>query len=825
MNGLSEVLIVGQLDAIYFENPMNLYKVVRIKVDDEMTEVLKESEIVCTGQFATLHYDTQYEFYGNFTTHPKYGDQFAVKRYQQLAPTSEQGLVDYLSSDRFKGIGVILAQRIVETLGMEAIERIIQDGDVLKTVKGMTTQKQKDLREALLKFQGTERVFMQLSEWGFSPKFADKIYQKYKSAAIETIKENPYQLVVDIEGIGFSKADLLAEILGIEPDSLERIVAAYYTTVLEYCYQNGDTYLLEGECRQQTRKLLESARPYLIDDALMDSALDKAIMDKKLIRLLDGLMIPSLYFAEIGIAERLFKHIQFAQIEHFEESVIDEAIQEVIHVTGIQYDNHQQQALKLAIQSPCSIITGGPGTGKTTLVKGLITLHSILHDYRLSSIHKYGDFQPILLAAPTGRAAKRMNEMTNLPAQTIHRMIGYTRESNIEDFSNPVELDGKILIVDEMSMVDTWLMNWLIQAIPFHLQVVFVGDRDQLPSVGPGKVFNDLITSHSLPTIKLEKVYRQGADSTIISLAHEIRLGKIPADLLEKQIDRSFIPCSSNQVTDVVRQIVEQARTKQYDSTNMQVLAPMYKGPAGINLLNEQLQAIMNPPRRGLREITYFEQTFRVGDKVLQLVNNAEADVYNGDIGKIVAIFHKNETESNVEEILVEFETRELTYKRSDLDQLTLAYCCSVHKAQGSEYPLVVLPLVDLHSRLLRKDLLYTAVTRAKQRLVLVGNPNSFVKAATSATIPRATFLKDMIQLKMKQREQPKAASQPTKSEKDAVVEQESKSTAPVATAEVSTELKETAQTDKAIDSLTEETIWQIDPMIGMENLTPYDFL
>ncbi|MBK0347348.1 ATP-dependent RecD-like DNA helicase [Aerococcaceae bacterium zg-ZJ1578] len=817
---MSEVLIVGQLDAIYFENPTNLYKVIRVMVDDELTEVLTHSEIVCTGQFATLHYDTMYEFYGNFTTHPKFGEQFSVTRYQQMSPTSEKGLVDYLSSDRFKGIGGVLAQRIVDQLGMDAIELIIQDGDVLKSIKGMTSQKQQDLREALLKFQGTERVFMQLSEWGFTPKFADKIYQKYKSAAIEKIKENPYQLIEDVEGIGFSKADLLAEMLGIEPDSLDRIVAAYYTVILEHCYQNGDTYLLESISRQQTQKLLESARPYLISDELMNLALDKAIMEKKLVRILEGLMIPSLYFAEIGIAERLYKHIQYAQIEQFEESVIDEAIQEVIETTGIQYDQQQQQALKLAMQSPCSIITGGPGTGKTTLVKGLITLHSILHEYELSSITKYGDFQPILLAAPTGRAAKRMNEMTDLPAQTIHRMLGYTRDSNVEEFSSSVELEGNLLIVDEMSMVDTWLMNWLIQAIPYQMQVVFVGDRDQLPSVGPGKVFNDLIASQSIPTIKLEKVYRQGQDSSIISLAHEIRQGKIPADLLDKQIDRSFIPCAPNQVVDVVRQIVEQAKKKQYDSTNMQVLAPMYKGPAGINQLNEQLQVIMNPAKKGLREITYFEQTFRVGDKVLQLVNNAEADVYNGDIGKIVAIFNKNETESNVEEVLVEFEQRELTYKRSDLDQLTLAYCCSVHKAQGSEYPLVILPLVDLHSRLLRKDLLYTAVTRAKQRLVLVGNPNSFVKAATSATEPRATFLKDMIQLKMKNQ---------IKKGVEFVAENEpiaDETVSEVAESSVATLVKTDVSAEKeTIDVLTEETIWSIDPMIGMDGISPYDFM
>lgn len=808
---MKEEVIVGTLEAIYFENPSNLYKVIRVSIDDEHANVFTDSEIVCTGQFATLHFDTLYEFYGQFTHHSKYGEQFAVTRYQQKAPTTEQGLVDYLSSNRFVGIGKVLAERIVEKLGMNAIELIIEDIDTLKQVKGLTEQKRVSLRESILKYQGTERVFMQLSEWGFSPKIADKIYQEYKSTAIEKIKENPYELVEKIDSISFAKADLLAEQLGFEPDSIERIMAGYYTAVSSHCNQNGDTYLIESDCIEKNRQLLESSRPFLLTDELLSLALEKAILEERLMRISESIMIPSLYYAEIGITEKIYRHLAYAQHEMFEDKVILQSIEEIIELTQINYDQMQQSALKLAINSPLSIITGGPGTGKTTLVKGLIALHATLHEYDLSDVINKPDFTPILLAAPTGRAAKRMNEMTGLPAMTIHRLLGFNRDSQYEDFEIETTLDGKLLIIDEMSMVDTWLMNWLMQAIPYGMQVVLVGDKDQLPSVGPGKVFSDLIESKALPTIQLEKIYRQGQDSTIVDLAHAIRKGTLPENFLQKQPDRSFIPCQPHQVADVVQNIVSKAQAKQFNATSLQVLAPMYKGEAGINQLNRQLQLIMNPPKKGKREIQYFEHTFRVGDKVLQLINNTEADVYNGDIGKIVAIIYAEEADSNVEEIIVAFDDKEIPYKRSDLDQLTLAYCCSIHKSQGSEYPLVILPLVDMYSRMLRKDLLYTAVTRAKKSLVLVGNPQSFYKAATSATESRATLLKELLDVKLKMK-----------------VNTQEKSTS---LTQNSDEFQTSERTDSCdfktgkIEHLTNDTVFEIDPMIGMEGITPYDFM
>lgn len=811
-----EELVVGVVEAIFFENPSNFYKVVRISVDQDETDLLLDEELVITGMFASLHLDTEYQFFGKLTNHPKYGEQFAVTRYQQKAPTSYEGLVDYLSSSRFKGIGKVLAERIVDELGQDAIDTIISDSNALKDVTALSKAKAEDLREGLLRHQGTERIFMQLSEWGFGPALSDKIYRAYESETITLIKENPYKLIEDVDGIGFNKADQLAEQLDFDAEDINRIVAGIYVSVLELSNSDGDTYVPEEVAKKNGRKLLESSRRYLISDELLERAVELAVQNEQLMRLVDNLMIPSLYYAELNIVKKIDNYYQYEQVERFEEDEIDEAIDEVVKISGINYDESQRQALKTSIQSPISVITGGPGTGKTTLIKGIILLHSILHDYDLEQATKKVDENPVLLAAPTGRAAKRMEETTGLPASTIHRLIGFNRDSQVDEFY-AAELDGSLLIVDEMSMVDTWLMNWLVQAIPYHLQVVLVGDKDQLPSVGPGKVFSDLIESDVLPVLRLEKIYRQAQNSTIIDLAHKIRQGFLPEDFLMKQHDRSFIQAPAQQIGHVLQQIIVAAKKKGFDATNLQVLAPMYKGPAGINALNTLLQELLNPPKPRKREINHFDSVFRVGDKVLQLVNNSEDGVYNGDIGRIEAIHFKKETASKVEEIIVSFDNVELIYKKSDLDQLTLAYCTSIHKAQGSEYPLVILPLVDMHSRLLQKDILYTAITRAQSSLIMLGNPDSFYKAVTSEKEPRKTFLRELLMVQFD-----KEASENEEDETEENFKEDEASQQNPEPESIQMELEE--QIEEPLE-LKEATINQIDPMINMDGVTPYDFM
>ncbi len=837
---VEEERIVGTVEAIFFENPRNFYKVVKILVNTEESSILLDDELVITGQFATLQYDTDYEFYGKVTVHPKYGEQFAVSRYQQLSPTTVNGLIEYLSGHRFKGIGPVLAERIVDTLGEDTLDKIMSNRRVLDDIPGLKKAVADDLYETLLEHEGTERVLLKLTEWGFGASLSEKIYQKYEGKAVSMIEENPYLLVEEIEGIGFNRADQLAEQLGFEADRLERIVAGLYESVAQITNSDGDTYVEETRALQEAQKLLEARRPLLLTNDLMAEGLNQAIQDEHLKRIDGCLLLPSVYYAEVNIANQLHRYLEFENVDRFSPEEIDDALEELKDITNTPYDADQLDALRLAIASPISIITGGPGTGKTTLIKGLIHLHTILHDLEIPEDDS-GEDQPILLAAPTGRAAKRMNETTGLYASTIHRMIGYNRDTDVDNFYGE-ELDGTLLIVDEMSMVDVWLMNWLMQSIPYHMQVVFVGDRDQLPSVGPGQVFADLIDSGVIPTNVLTKIYRQTDDSTIVDLAHHVRQGQLPNNFLTKQHDRTFIPVGANQIGNAVSQIVEHAMTSQFNATTLQVLAPKYKGPGGIDELNQLLQNQLNPPKKGKREITHFDRTFRVGDKVLQLINDTENGVFNGDVGEIEMILTKEETESKAAEVVVMYDDREMTYQQSDLGQITLAYCMSIHKAQGSEYPLIILPLVDKYSRLLRKDLLYTAITRAQQSLIMIGKPESFQIAVMKEQPPRQTLLKELLQVRFGSEvldeeevevveggaDEAESSTENANDDMQATSESTVTDDVPEAVSLFTEEIvgEESNDTTNSMpDALTAETMHLIDPMIGMEGITPEHFM
>lgn len=743
---MTTVRIVGWVDAIFFENPSNMYKVMRVSIDEALTEDVDEHEIIVTGQIASVDMEVPYEFMGEIVVHPKYGEQLQVIHYQQVTPSSREGLIEYLSSYRFKGVGKVLAERIVDHVGLDVIDTIFQDPTVLDGIPGLIEKTKTALIEALQEHKGTEKVYIQLTEWGFARQQSDKIVGQLGSDSIQKIKENPYSLCMDIEGVTFTKVDTLAKTLGFEADSKERIAAAIYTVIRDHCYQEGDTYLDLNDALHRARHLLENNQPVLIDNQPLIDGLTYAVHQEVIHHHQRGLMIPSISFAEQSIAKCLQDMMKHSDVQQYSQKDIDQAFAYVEKESGIRYDTHQKAALLTAINSPMTIITGGPGTGKTTLIRGLILLHAYLNDLDLEILKNPYLASEILLAAPTGRAAKRMTDTTGLPAATIHRMIGFTKDTTV-DQEVLDELDGKLLIVDEMSMVDTWLMNWLIRAIPYHMQVVFVGDRDQLPSVGPGQVFADLIDSQCIPTVILQKIYRQAKDSSIVSLAHQVRQGQLPSDFLDKLADRTFINCRPGQIGQVVEQVVRAAHQKGFNAMTMQVLAPMYKGPAGINQMNTILQELLNPPSPKSRRVTHFDTEYRVGDKVIQLVNNTDEGIFNGDIGHIEAILTDKESESKQTEVVVVFDDdREYVYQKKDLDQLSLAYCTSIHKAQGSEYDLVILPLVDLHSRLLRKDLLYTAVTRAQKSLVMIGNPQSFYKAVGQIHTQRRTFLKEYLQ-------------------------------------------------------------------------------
>jgi exodeoxyribonuclease V alpha subunit len=708
-----------------FHNETNLYSVVRIRVE-ETNEVNTDKEVVVTGYFPLLsEYDT-YTFFGSFKEHPRFGRQYVVDHFRKEFPETKEGVIQYLSSDLFKGIGKKTAAAIVETLGERAISKILEDPHVLDDVPKLSKAKAKELYETLKEHQGLEQIMIALSQFGFGPQLSMKIYQVYKDETLEVIRQNPYQLVEDVEGIGFGRADELGYQLGISGNHPDRIRAGCLYIMEQSCMQEGHVYITYEQLLGKVKELLETKRNENIDEADISREMMHLTEEGKLISEEDRFYVPSLYFAEKGIVSNVKRLLQQSEMTTFPEAQFLLALGELEEKWNIQYAPSQKEAMQKAISSPLFILTGGPGTGKTTVIKGIVHIFAHLHGLSLDpkDYNEENPF-PILLAAPTGRAAKRMTEATGLPAMTIHRLLGW---NGVEGFHHDEDapIAGKLLIVDEMSMVDTWLANQLLKSLPSSMQVIFVGDEDQLPSVGPGQVLKDLLNANVIPTVRLTEIYRQAEGSSIISLAHAIKNGTIPSDLTNPQKDRSFIQCSGAQILDVVQKVAENAKRKGYSAKDIQVLAPMYRGPAGIDRLNAMLQQLFNPKSEEKRELVFGDVVYRVGDKVLQLVNQPDYNVFNGDIGEIVAIFYAKENTEKQDLVVVSFDGNEVTYPKQELQQITHAYCCSIHKAQGSEFPIVVLPIVKSYYRMLRRNLIYTAVTRSKQYLILCGEEEAF---------------------------------------------------------------------------------------------------
>lgn len=731
--------ITGSVQAIFFENQRNFYKVMLIKIQQTNLPI-KEKEIVVTGSFGQIQEGEVYQFFGQLVNHPKYGQQFQVESYQQAQPTSFNGLVTYFSSDRFPGIGRKTAEKIVETLGENAIEQILADATVLKEIPSLNEKKRQMIVNTILANHGMDQVIVGLSQYGFGSQLSFAIYQKYKNDALNVIENNPYQLVEDIEGIGFKRADHLASQLEIAADSPKRLRAAILHQILQQSLEQGDTYVQAQDLMEQTLRLLEDSRPIEILPEQLAQVIIELVEEGAISQDEMRLYENSLFFAEYGIANSIARLLSRKKEIQYPIEKIEKAIRKVEKRLGIQYGASQISAIKAAIQSPLFILTGGPGTGKTTVVNGIVQVFAELNDLDLQ-VHKYTETTfPILLAAPTGRAAKRMNETTGLPSGTIHRLLGLNGKEK-KPLVDVRELEGGLLIVDEMSMVDTWLANMLFKAIGNQMQVILVGDKDQLPSVGPGQVLHDLLAIEELASHELNEIYRQGEGSSIIPLAHEIKVGQLPNDLLLKKADRSFIACQANQIEEAIAQIVKRAKAKGFTAQDIQVLAPMYRGIAGIDALNQMMQSIFNPPQPNKKEVYFNEVCYRIGDKVLQLVNAAELNVFNGDMGVIVGINYAKDTEDKVDELIIQFDSQEVTYPRNEWQQITLAYCCSIHKSQGSEFKMVILPMVRQYSRMLQRNLLYTAVTRSKEILILLGEVQAFVSCVQNEAANRLTTL------------------------------------------------------------------------------------
>ncbi|WP_129704870.1 SF1B family DNA helicase RecD2 [Priestia megaterium] len=718
--------ISGTSIVTVFHNEENLYNVTRIRIKKTNLEI-EDKETVVTGYFPKLNEDEVYTFYGDFKEHPKFGLQFHVEQFKKELPQSRQGVVQYLSSDLFHGIGKKTAENIVDALGERAIFRILQNESVLKEVPRLSADKAEALVTQLREHQGLEEVMVKLTDLGFGPQLSMKIFQAYKQEALEIVQNNPYQLVEDIQGIGFSRADELGKRLGMATNHPDRLRAGILYVIEQECNQMGHVYVTADQLYRKTAELLRKSRHENLSEMDLTREVDALKADKKLIIQDEKIYFPPLFYAEKGLVKAIQKIMAQTQYEEqFPESEFLLALGKLEERLDVQYAPSQRKGIQTALMSPMLLLTGGPGTGKTTVIKGIVELYAELHGCSLNpGDYKKDEAFPVLLVAPTGRAAKRMSEATGLPAVTIHRLLKWNGQEGFDhNEENPI--DGKLLIVDEVSMVDLWLAHQLFKSLPANLQVILVGDEDQLPSVGPGQVLKDLLSSEVVPTVRLTDVYRQAEGSSIIDLAHEIKKGKLPEDLSRQQGDRSFIRCQGQHITNVVQQVCGNALKKGYTAKDIQVLAPMYKGPAGIDKLNEVLQELFNPASEQRRELKHGDITYRVGDKVLQLVNQPDSNVFNGDMGEIVSVFFAKENTEKQDMLVISYEGNEVTYTKQDFNQITHAYCCSIHKSQGSEFPIVVLPIVKSYYRMLRRNLLYTAVTRSKQFLILCGEDEAF---------------------------------------------------------------------------------------------------
>lgn len=823
--------VVGRVAAIFYQNPGNFFKVLLIKIE-ETNANYREKEIVVTGSFGEIQEEESYRFFGEMVEHPKYGEQLKSDTYQQEQPTSENGIINYLSSEKFPGIGKKTAEKIVDLLGDQAIDRMLEEPELLAQIPGLTDKKQRMMLETIRLNYGMDQVIVGLNRYGFGSQLSFAIYQTYKNEALEVIEENPYQLVEDIEGIGFKKADQLAEQLGIEATSSKRMRAALLHQIFQQAIQTGNTYVPAKHLLSQTIQLLETSRPVEIAPERVADVVIQLVEEGKIQQEGTNLYENSLFFSEWGIASSIQRLLERKKEIDYPEKAIEKNLRKIEKRFGITYGDSQEVAIKQAIRSPFFILTGGPGTGKTTVINGIVQLFAELNEVDLDPSKYTDETFPILLAAPTGRAAKRMNETTGLPSGTIHRLLGLNGREKVSAMP-PKELEGGLLIVDEMSMVDTWLANTLFKSIATNMQVIFVGDKDQLPSVGPGQVLHDLLEIEEIPKQELTEIYRQGDGSSIIPLAHEIKNGRLPQDFTQNQKDRSFFGCDAYQIEPLIAQIVQRAKDKGFTPQDIQVLAPMYRGAAGINALNKMMQEIFNSNADGRKkEVQFNETVYRIGDKVLQLVNSPEDNVFNGDMGQIVGITYAKDSEDKVDELTIQFDATEVTYKRSEWNKITLSYCCSIHKAQGSEFKMVLLPMVHQYQRMLQRNLLYTAVTRSKEILILLGEVPSYQQCVQQESNLRFTTLKERIlgidTVSAGMRERIYAFEE----EDDSPFEVKAKPALPKKE-HVEEKPREEEQaslfeeeTEILPDYLTEELVLsgKIDPMIGMDDASPYDF-
>jgi exodeoxyribonuclease V alpha subunit len=673
--------------------------------------------VTIVGNLLSLNPGEVLKLEGQWDYHPKFGEQFKITSYESLIPATVKGMEKYLGSGLIKGIGPVMAKRLVSKFGLETFNIIEADNKRLREVEGIGDKRIEMISKAWDDQKEIRGVMVFLQDKGVSPAYAARIFKQYGKESVEVVRVNPYRLATDIFGIGFTTADMIAEKLGVPRDSQVRAEAG----ILHVLHRLSD----EGHVYYPYEPLIEECKEILgVDSEILVKAFGKIITDKKIViedlnreevkENNKAVYLAGLYASEVGVADKLKRLMQIPK----ELKVLDrdKAIEWVQNELKISLAENQKKAVREAIDKKIMVVTGGPGTGKTTIINSIIRIYG-----------KMG--QRVLLAAPTGRAAKRMTETTAHEARTIHRLLEFSPKAGgfRRDESNPLEAD--LIVIDETSMVDTVLMHHLLKAVPDQATLIFVGDVDQLPSVGPGNVLRDIIDSGIIPTVKLTDIFRQARESLIVINAHRVNNGQMPVFHHQADQPLDFYYFEIEEPEKALEKIIELCREKipkkfGYDPVNdIQVLTPMHRGVVGAVNLNAELQKHLNPSED---ELVRGEKVLRVRDKVMQIRNNYDKEVFNGDIGRITRINREDQ------EVIVDYDGRMVSYEYAELDEIVTAYAVSVHKSQGSEYQAVVMPILTQHYMLLQRNLLYTGITRGKKLVVLVGTRKAIAIAVNN---------------------------------------------------------------------------------------------
>ena len=721
------VSLKGQIERITYTNDENGYTVAKVKVSGrkDLVTVVGTLLIPIPGEVI--------EMKGNWMNHPRYGEQFKVEHYKSLVPASVYGIEKYLGSGLIKGIGPIMAGRIVKNFGEETLEVIENEIEKLAEVDGIGKKRIEMVKKAWEDQKEIREVMIFLQTHGVGSGYATKIFKQYGSRSIQVVKENPYRLATDIFGIGFISADRIAEKLGFARDSELRAEAGILY-VLQQLADEGHVYYPYEPFVKKCQEILGVDREVIVK-ALGAIAAAKMIVVEDLKEDIEdfgekdkAVYLAKFHLSETSIVTRMKTLIKSPKSIRKIDS--DKAIDWVQKQLAITLAKRQMEAIKCAAENKVMIITGGPGTGKTTIINAILKIFSKLR-------------VKIMLAAPTGRAAKRMSEATGHEAKTIHRMLEYSIRKGGFQKNEEKPLDCDLLVVDETSMIDTILMHHLLKAIPPGATFILVGDVNQLPSVGAGNVLKDIIASGKMQVVELNEIFRQAKESLIIVNAHKINSGLLPSFKSSGQKLDDFYFVEQEDPEEVLRIILELTKERiprrfGFDPVDdIQVLTPMHKGVVGAGNLNVELQKVLNPVENGVLRGGF---SFRVSDKVMQVKNNYDKEVFNGDIGRITSIDPEHQ------EITISFDGRDIPYDYTDLDEIVLAYAVSVHKSQGSEYPAVVMPILTQHYVLLQRNLVYTAVTRGRQLVVMVGTMKALaIGVRNDKTRKRYTYLRQRL--------------------------------------------------------------------------------